>query len=72
MLFSNPDGEQVKMSREAFANAVKENRGGVKTLLRLCLRMALAEAACLAGWCLLYGVAAIYRLNRGEMFHELR
>lgn len=72
ILFRNQSGEHMNESRDAFTDAINENRGGVKTLLLLCRQMALTEAACLTGWCLFYGIMAIHLLKQREMFHELR
>lgn len=64
-----PDGSPYP---EEFKTAVKDNRGGVKTLFRLCRTMAWTEAVILLVWCILYGFITVVILNRRGMFHELR
>lgn len=56
----------------AFQIAMRENRGGIKSLLSLSSMMAWTEAAVAMLWCVAHFLATLFCIHKKEMFRELR
>ena len=57
---------------DAFRDAVRDDKGAIQSLLRLCSRMACTETAVAVLWCFVHFLCTLMIVHTKEMFRELR